>query len=135
MRILFIEDDAMNRRVVRDMLSVAGLPLQEAENGADGIQQLADALDAGEPFDLLLLDLRMPGMDGFAVTEALRARDDALSTLPIIIVTADASPGLEGQCLECGADAVLHKPIAMQSLFDCMATILVSRTDPDTVIG
>ncbi len=135
MRILFIEDDAMNRRVVRDMLSVAGLPLHEAENGPAGIALLSDALAAGDPFDLLLLDLRMPEMDGFAVTRALREREDALRDLPIIIVTADASPGLEEQCLMAGADAVLHKPIAMQSLFDCMATILVNRADPDTVMG
>ena len=130
MRILFIEDDAMNRRVVRDMLFVAGLPLAEADGGRSGIARLER-----EEFDVLLLDLRMPEMDGFAVIQALRSRDDALRLLPIIVVTADASPGLEDECLAAGADAVLFKPIAMQSLFDSIAELVVDRSDPDATIG
>lgn len=129
MRILFIEDDAMNRRVVRDMLHVAGLPLAEADSGAAGIARLER-----EAFDVLLLDLRMPQMDGFDVMHALRSRTDDLRDLPIIVVTADASPGLEDECLAAGADAVLFKPIAMQSLFDSIAEIVVDRSDPDAPI-
>lgn len=130
MRILFIEDDAMNRRVVRDMLHVAGLPLSEADGGAAGIARLER-----EEFDILLLDLRMPEMDGFDVMRALRGRKDALRDLPIIVVTADASPGLEDECLATGADAVLFKPIAMQSLFDSIAALVVDRSDPDAELG
>ncbi len=126
MKILFIEDDPMNRRVVRDMLFVAGLPLAEADSGVAGIARMER-----EPFDVLLLDLRMPGMDGFEVIRALRGRDDALRHMPIMVVTADASPGLEEECLAAGADAVLFKPIAMQSLFDGIAALLVDRSDPD----
>lgn len=130
MRILFIEDDAMNRRVVRDMLFVAGLPLAEADGGVAGIARLEK-----EDYDVLLLDLRMPEMDGFDVMRAIRGRNDALKDLPIIVVTADASPGLEQECLDTGADAVLFKPIAMQSLFDTIAEIVVDRSDPDATIG
>lgn len=120
----------MNRRVVRDMLHVAGLPLAEADGGAAGIARLER-----EEFDVLLLDLRMPVMDGFDVMRAIRARDDRLKDLPIIVVTADASPGLEQSCIDTGADAVLFKPIAMQSLFDTIAEIVVERSDPDAPIG
>lgn len=130
MRILFIEDDAMNRRVVRDMLNVAGLPLEEADGGRVGLERLEK-----EEFDVLLLDLRMPGMDGFDVMRAIRGRDDDLRDLPIIVVTADASPGLEEECLAAGADAVLFKPVAMQSLFDSIAGLVVDRSDPDQPIG
>lgn len=130
MRILFIEDDAMNRRVVRDMLVVAGLPLAEADGGRSGIARLES-----EPFDVVLLDLRMPEMDGFEVMRALRGRTDQLKDIPIIVVTADASPGLEDDCMASGADAVLFKPIAMQSLFDSIAEIFVRRADPDAEIG
>lgn len=130
MRILFIEDDAMNRRVVRDMLHVAGLPLAEADGGRSGIARLEQ-----EEFDVLLLDLRMPEMDGFEVIDALRSRGDSLKDIPIIVVTADASPGLEQECIEAGADAVLFKPIAMQSLFDSIAELVVDRSDPDKPLG
>ena len=130
MKILFIEDDAMNRRVVRDMLHVAGLPLAEADSGQQGIAMLEQ-----EDFDVLLLDLRMPGMDGFDVMHALRGRTDSLRDIPIVVVTADASPGLEDQCLSAGADAVLFKPVAMQSLFDSIAGLIVDRSDPDHPIA
>ncbi|MFM6853867.1 MAG: response regulator [Sphingopyxis sp.] len=130
MRILFIEDDPMNRRVVRDMLDVAGLPLAEADGGEAGIDRLTN-----EEFDILLLDLRMPGMSGFDVMKHLRSRDDALRTLPIIVVTADTAPGLEDECLDAGADVVLFKPIAMQSLFDSIASLVVDRSSPDDMIG
>ena len=130
MRILFIEDDPMNRRVVRDMLFVAGLPLAEADGGRSGIARLE-----AEEFDIVLLDLRMPEMDGFDVMRALRGRQDALKDIPIIVVTADASPGLEDDCMTTGANAVLFKPIAMQSLFDIIAEITVDRAHPDDIIG
>lgn len=130
MRILFIEDDPMNRRVVRDMLAIAGLMMSEADGGRTGIARLES-----EEFDLLLLDLRMPEMDGFDVMRALRARGDALKNIPIVVITADASPGLEDECLETGADAVLFKPIAMQSLFDSIASVFVDRADPDALLG
>ncbi len=72
MNILYIEDDAMNRRVVRDMLDVAGAAMVEADGAEAGFRRI----DA-ESFDLILLDLRMPGMDGFDVIRRIRARDDA----------------------------------------------------------
>ena len=130
MRILFIEDDAMNRRVVRDMLDVAGLPMEEADGGQAGLDRLM-----AEPFDVVLLDLRMPEMDGFEVMKQVRAAQEPLRSIPIIVVTADASPGLEQQCLDQGADAVLFKPVAMQSLFDSIATMVVERSDPDQSLG
>ena len=120
----------MNRRVVRDMLVVAGLPLYEADGGAMGIARIES-----EPFDVVLLDLRMPGMDGFEVMRSLRGRDDELRNIPIIVVTADAAPGLGDECLAGGADAVLFKPISMQAMFDTIADVLVARADPDKQMG
>jgi CheY-like chemotaxis protein len=130
MRILFIEDDAMNRRVVRDMLFVAGLPMAEAPGGPEGIAEL----ERDRGYDVVLLDLRMPGMDGFDVMKALRSRSDELANIPIIIVTADVTPGIEDQCKAAGADEVLFKPIAMQSLFDSIAAVVIARSDPDRPI-
>jgi CheY-like chemotaxis protein len=131
MKILFIEDDAMNRRVVRDMLDVAGLPMDEAPGGPEGIAELER--DSG--YDVLLLDLRMPGMDGFDVMKALRARVDELSNIPIIVVTADVTPGIEVDCKDVGADEVLFKPIGMQALFDTIAAVVIARSDPNRPVA
>ncbi|KQM30519.1 response regulator [Sphingomonas sp. Leaf10] len=126
MRILFVEDDAMNRRVVRDMLDVAGATMVEADLAEAGLRRIEE-----EEFDLVLLDLRMPGMDGFEVIRRVRARDDAKRTLPIIIVTADTAIDLTERCLATGADEVLFKPVAMDALFDAIGRILAKRAGGD----
>lgn len=131
MKILFIEDDPMNRRVVRDMLVVTGLPLYEAGGGVEGIAKLERERD----YDVVLLDLRMPGMDGFDVIRALRGRDDELANIPIIIVTADVAEGIEEECKATGADEVLFKPIAMQSLYDTIAAVIIARANPDAPLA
>ena len=119
MNVLFIEDDRMNRRVVRDMLDVAGASMTEAESAEQGLA----TLDA-QTFDMLLIDLRMPGMDGITAIEHIRARDDAKATVPIIVITADTALDLRERCIVAGADEVLFKPVAMDALFEAMGRIL-----------
>ncbi len=119
MNVLFIEDDRMNRRVVKDMLDVAGATMIEADSAEVGLVML-DSADV----DLLLVDLRMPGMDGITAIEHIRARGDAKATLPIIVVTADTAPDLRERCIDAGADDVLFKPVAMEALFEAMGRLL-----------
>lgn len=119
MNILFIEDDPMNRRVVRDMLDVAGASMAEAEHAEEGLRKIG-----AEDFDVVLVDLRMPGMDGIEAIERIRARGDAKAELPIIVVTADTAIDLRARCIDAGADEVIFKPVAMDQLFDAMGRIL-----------
>lgn len=119
MNVLFVEDDPMNRRVVNDMLDVAGATMTEAESAERGLQ-LIDEQD----FDIILMDLRMPGMDGITAIRHLRARGDAKAALPVIVVTADTAVDLRDYCLREGADEVLFKPVAMDSLFDAIGRLL-----------
>ncbi len=122
MKILFVEDDAMNRRVVRDMLSVVGLEMAEAENAELGLRMI----DENE-FDLILMDLRMPGMDGMAAIRKLRERTDAKAQVPIIVVTADTAVNLREQCAALGADDFLQKPVAMDALFESVGKVLAAK--------
>jgi CheY-like chemotaxis protein len=124
MNILFIEDDRMNRRVVRDMLDVAGASMDEAESAEQGLAKLEAAA-----YDMLLIDLRMPGMDGMTAIRHIRARDDAKARVPIIVITADTAVDLRERCLEAGADDVLFKPVAMDALFEAMGRILARDAD------
>lgn len=119
MNVLFIEDDPMNRRVVSDMLDVAGATMTGAESAESGLQ-LIDRND----YAIVLIDLRMPGMDGITAIQHIRARGDAKATLPIIVVTADTAIDLRERCIEEGADEVLFKPVAMDALFDAMGRML-----------
>ncbi len=122
MNILFIEDDPMNRRVVKDMLDVAGATMAEAGLAEEGLARIEY-----ETFDVILMDLRMPGMDGLEAIRRIRARTDEKAELPIIVINADTGIDLRESCLEAGADDVLFKPVAMDALFDSIGRVLAIR--------
>jgi len=130
MKILFIEDNPMNRRVVREMLHVAGVEMAEAESGEAGLEMVA----RDEAYDLLLVDLRMPGMDGFEAIRRIRARNDEKADVPMIVVTADTASDLPEQCAAAGADDVLQKPVSMEALFDSIARVLNARGSGEALI-
>jgi CheY-like chemotaxis protein len=126
---LYIEDDPINRLVVRDMLGVVGIGYDEGVDGPDGLAKL----DSGE-FDIVLLDLRMPGMDGLEVTRQIRARRDAKAAIPIVIITADTGASIQQECQNAGAQDLLLKPVAMQPLLDTICLqVLSSNPEMDMI--
>lgn len=120
----------MNRRVVKDMLDVAGATMVEAETAELGL-----ALIEEHEFAIVLVDLRMPGMDGVTAIEHIRARGDAKGKVPIIVVTADIAPDLRNRCLAAGADDVIFKPVAMDALFEAMGAVLARDAQGDGMIS
>ena len=122
MHVLFVEDDPMNRRVVKDMLSVAGAHMSEAEDAETGLRMIDE-----ESFNVILMDLRMPGMDGLEAIRRIRARQDGKSMLPVIVVTADTATRIREDCIEQGADDVILKPVAMKALFDAMGRMIMEH--------
>ena len=122
MRVLFVDDDAMNRRVVRDMLQLAGVTLEEAPDGETGLAMVGAA-----DYAIVLMDLRMPGMDGLTAIRHIRERADEKCTVPVIVVTADTSLNIREDCLAVGADDVLMKPVAMKALFKAMGQLVAAR--------
>ena len=119
MQVLFVEDDAMNRRVVKDMLSVAGAEMAEAPDAETGLAMIGEG-----GYDIILMDLRMPGMDGLTAIRHIRARTDAKASLPVIVVTADTAMDIRADCISNGADEVILKPVAMRALFDAIGKTL-----------
>jgi CheY-like chemotaxis protein len=120
MRVLFVEDDPMNRLVVRDMLSVAGARMAEAPDAETGLRMIDE-----QDFDIILMDLRMPGMNGMTAIRHIRARGDHKANLPIIVVTADTAIHIRQDCISGGADDVILKPVSMKALFDAMGRMIV----------
>ncbi|MDO9217950.1 MAG: response regulator [Lacisediminimonas sp.] len=121
MLVLFVEDDPMNRRVVKDMLGVAGVEMAEAPEGETGLSMIAE-----NNYDLILMDLRMPGMDGLTAIRHIRAREDLKAKLPVIVVTADTGLTIREDCLAAGADDVILKPVAMDLLFDAIGRLMAA---------
>ena len=129
MQVLFVEDDAMNRRVVKDMLSVVGASMAEAADAETGLQMIEDGAYA-----IVLMDLRMPGMDGLSAIKKLRARGDAKGNTPVIVVTADTAIDMRQRCLSSGADDVILKPVAMGTLLKAMSRMLSKSSDSQPVV-
>jgi PAS domain S-box-containing protein len=110
-RILVVDDVAMNRELVRAMLSPFGFDIVEAGGGAEAVT----AALAGA-FDLILMDLQMPGMDGLAATRAIRQTSEANFATPIIALSANVLPVHQAECREAGMNDHIAKPISPKEL-------------------
>lgn len=119
MRVLYVEDNAMNRQVVKDMLDVAGATMFEAHDAESGLRTVEQ-----QDFDMVLMDIRMPGMDGLTAIRHLRNMPAPKSGLPVIVVTADTSSDLRERCEAVAADDVIMKPVALQELLASMGRVL-----------
>lgn len=104
-KILIAEDNAVNRELLRELLEGRGYGVEEACNGQEALQMIAQS----KP-DLLLLDLSMPVLDGFATLRKIR-ETPAMASLPVVAVTAYAMRGDQEKTVEAGFDGYLSKPI------------------------
>ena len=104
-RILLIEDNEQNRYLASFLMQARGWEMVHAEDGPSGIA-LAGQVDPA----LILLDIQLPGMDGYAVARALRL-EPSLAAIPIIAVTSYAMPGDRERCLAAGCNGYIEKPI------------------------
>jgi two-component system cell cycle response regulator DivK len=109
-RILVVEDQPDNRQIVRDMLADTGYEITEAENG----QEALAAISKQRP-DLILMDIQLPVMDGYAATRRIKA-DSALKSIPVIAVTSYALSGEEKKAREAGCDDYVPKPYSPRQL-------------------
>jgi PAS domain S-box-containing protein len=111
-RILLAEDDAMVRDLIRMILQQKAWEVRTVENGREAV-----AAWQGERFDLILMDLQMPEMDGFEATRLIRSREGAEEHVPIVALTAHARRQDREECLAAGMDGWLPKPVDMERLF------------------
>ncbi|TWA69662.1 PAS domain S-box-containing protein [Azospirillum baldaniorum] len=112
-RLLLVEDNSISQEVAREILERAGARVTLASNGREAVARVEEA---NPPFDLVLMDVQMPEMDGFEATRRLRARP-AGQGLPIIAMTASALPSDRQRCLDGGMDDHIAKPIDVEQLF------------------
>lgn len=118
-RVLVVDDHPVNREVARIMVQAFGCEVVEACDGHEAV----DAAAAHE-LDLVLMDVRMPRMDGLEATRRIRALPDARGAVPVVAMTADAMPEDVSRCLDAGMNAHLPKPVSQASLFAIVSRAL-----------
>ena len=144
LRVLLAEDNAVNQRLATRILEKWGHTVVTAANGREALRELEGAL-----FDVVLMDVQMPEMDGLEATAAIRnlevrvRRGEAKPVLgssfdledrtriPVVAMTAYAMAGDRERCLEAGMDGYVSKPVQASALFDAIETVLVATRCPD----
>jgi len=110
--VLVIEDQEDNRRIMHDLLTSKGYEVIEAVNGLDGV----NAAETCRP-DLILMDIQLPGIDGYEATRRIKANPET-KKIPIIVVTSYALSGDDVKAFEAGCDAYMAKPFSPRKLLE-----------------
>lgn len=120
-RVLIVDDNATNRMVLHHQVIAWGMLPQSASSGREALEKLRAA--TREPFDVVLLDMDMPEMDGLALARAIRA-DPALQSLKLMLLTSVGRLGGAESVRSVGLDAALVKPVRQSELYNCLITVL-----------
>ncbi len=127
--ILVAEDNPINQKVVKHLLTRLGFSVDIVENGAEAV----NAFDREPAYDVILMDCQMPVMDGFEATRAIRRSPSGRSGIPIVAVTANALVGEREKCLDSGMNDYLPKPISREHLEAVLARWV--RPEPESLAG
>lgn len=123
---LVVDDNATNRMILRDMLNSWGAVVTESENGQQGLNELREARNTGEPYKLVLLDCRMPEMDGFSVAKYIKDELGELDST-VMMLTSDSRSGDLSKVKELGIAEYMVKPIIRQVLRDAIDNALSKK--------
>jgi CheY-like chemotaxis protein/HPt (histidine-containing phosphotransfer) domain-containing protein len=124
LHILVAEDNAVNQEVARQMLQKRGYEVTIASNGREAVDLMTDSPE----FDLILMDIQMPEMDGFQATAAIREIEKGgTSRIPIVAMTAHAMKGDRERCLQAGMDGYVSKPVQSKVLYETIEEIIAAR--------
>jgi CheY-like chemotaxis protein len=125
MKVLLVEDNEINTMIAMELLDNVGIEVTAAENGSEALERLADARQNGTSFDLILMDLQMPIMDGYEATITIKAMPEYTS-LPIYALTAHSFPEERQRCLDLGMIDLLAKPIDLDKFYSALREVATS---------
>ncbi|MGH7020002.1 MAG: response regulator, partial [Brevundimonas sp.] len=128
LRALIVDDHPVNRQMLRLLIEAAGCEAVEAADGQEAVDQAG-----GGGFDLILMDVRMPRLDGMEATRRIRALPSGAGEVPILAVTADAMPEDAARCLAAGMDAHLAKPITHERLYAAIDQTFRAAADREQI--
>lgn len=124
LRVLLAEDNLMNRALAESFLQKLGCMVATAEDGGEAVEVFRR-----DRFDVILMDIQMPNLDGLEATHVIRTFENGLNHTPIVALTAHASEGWRERCLDAGMDEYLTKPLSLDVLRDCLASLPRKKDD------
>jgi two-component system sensor histidine kinase/response regulator len=130
-RLLVVDDSPTNRLILREQVAPWGMQSDEAEDGASGLERLHTAAQRGAPYDLAILDMHMPGIDGLALARIISAHP-AFATTRLVLLTSVDQPADSATLQQAGFAACLTKPVHQSELHECIVSLLgapVQRSD------
>ena len=122
LRVLIVDDHETNRRILQKQITSWGMRDGMAENGTEALEMLRTAAESGEAYDLVVLDMQMPGMDGIQLARAISA-DPAISSTRLVLLTS-IGINVNEAARRAGVEVVLSKPVRQSQLHDALATML-----------
>ncbi len=130
-RMLIVDDNQTNRRILRDMLATEGIKVDEASTAGEGLEAIRGAVKKHAPYDLAILDVQMPDMDGFQLATAVRA-DRGLARTRLLMLTSAGQRGDGERCRELGIRGYLTKPMSRADLLEALGTVLAGPEETAT---
>jgi signal transduction histidine kinase/DNA-binding response OmpR family regulator len=127
-RMLIVDDNQTNRHILREMLAAEGIKVDEASTAAEGLSALRNAAAKRAPYDLAILDVQMPDMDGFQLATAVRG-ERAVARTNLLMLTSAGQRGDGERCRELGIRGYLTKPMSRSDLLEALGTVLAGPPD------
>jgi light-regulated signal transduction histidine kinase (bacteriophytochrome)/DNA-binding response OmpR family regulator len=129
-RVLVVDDNRTNRQILRNQIAAWKMQVGSAASGAEALERLRAAVREGLPYDIVLLDVQMPEMDGFAVATEIKG-DPALARTRLIVLTSMGHAPSSAELTRLGIESFLVKPVKQTRLFDCLIGRLRSKREVD----
>ena len=128
MSVLIVDDNETNRKILREQLIARGIRSDSAGDGPHALEALRRGADRGESYDLAILDMQMPGMDGLQLAQAIKA-DPSISPVRLVMLTSVGERGDGEKARRAGIEAYLTKPVRQSELYDCLLTVVGEPAD------
>ncbi|HET9386206.1 MAG TPA: response regulator [Gemmatimonadales bacterium] len=130
-RMLIVDDNQTNRRILREMLAAEGVKVDEASTAGEGLDAIRHAVQRKTPYDLAILDIQLPDMDGFALAAAVR-QDKSIKRTNLLMLTSAGQRGDGERCRALGIRGYLTKPMSRADLLEALGTVLAGSAQAGT---
>ena len=131
---LVVDDNHTNRQILRNQIGAWKMQVGSAASGDEALDRLRAAVGEGQPYDVALLDVQMPEMDGFTLAAAIKG-DPALADTRLIVLTSMGHALRSAELKQLGIEAYLVKPVKQSRLFDCLISEVRSRAKVEATAG